>query len=102
MSRLPEELVKLRDLVGPETLKSLRQRNTLAAHRASLESRLSGGVLMEDYTPKSQHVFQIIVMIVLVAALLGATGANIWALIDCAPQAGKWTPWTGKICYGEH
>lgn len=29
MSRLPEKLVKLRDLVGPETLESLRKRNTV-------------------------------------------------------------------------
>ena len=23
------------------------------------------------------------------------------AMVVCAPQAGKWTPWTGTVCYGE-
>lgn len=49
-----------------------------------------------------QSIFHIVVSLLVIAAILGTVGANIWALIDCAPQAGKWTPWTGQICYGEH
>jgi hypothetical protein len=26
---------------------------------------------------------------------------HLLAVIDCAPQAGMWTPWTGAVCYGE-
>lgn len=33
--------------------------------------------------------------------LLCLAGLNIHATITCAPQAGKWTPLTGKVCYGE-
>lgn len=26
---------------------------------------------------------------------------GVRAFIVCSPQAGKWLPWTGTVCYGE-
>lgn len=34
-------------------------------------------------------------------ALATMAAVEIRAVIICAPQAGKRTPWTGTVCYGE-
>lgn len=40
-------------------------------------------------------------MLVLACAAMVMYGLHCNAITTCAPKAGKWTPWTGTVCYGE-
>lgn len=55
-----------------------------------------------NFETKGQKWFMGVFTVVLFAVVLVIIGLNVWAFVTCVPQAGKWTPWTGKICYGEH
>lgn len=57
--------------------------------------------MLDKYKPKSVQVVEVVFSLVLLGAFLGWTGLHYWAVFDCSPQAGKWTPWTGQVCYGE-
>ncbi len=57
---------------------------------------------MTDYSTTGQRTVKAgLVGLLLIAGLI-TWGANIRAAIVCAPQAGKWLPWTGTVCYGEN
>jgi hypothetical protein len=55
-----------------------------------------------DFQTHSQRAVSTVLTVLAATALVAVCAANLWAAATCAPQAGKWTPWTGKICYGEH
>ena len=57
---------------------------------------------MNDYSTRGQRFVLLAIVAAMLAALLGGTALNLRAAWTCAPRAGKWTPWTGAICYGEH
>jgi hypothetical protein len=53
------------------------------------------------YETKAQSAVYMVLTLIFAIGAFYTIGANIHALIVCAPQAGKWMPWTGTICYGE-
>lgn len=50
---------------------------------------------------KAQQAVYLILTLAFTGVVFYTVGKNIHALYTCAPQAGKWTPWTGTICYGD-
>ena len=50
---------------------------------------------------KAQQAVYVVLTLAFTIGVFYTIGKNIHALIACAPQAGKWMPWTGTICYGE-
>lgn len=50
---------------------------------------------------KAQQAVYIVLTLAFTIVVFYAVGKNIQALITCSPQAGKWMPWTGTICYGD-
>lgn len=53
------------------------------------------------FETKAQEIVGVIIGIALTFLLGTIPVMYVRAMIVCAPQAGKWTPWTGTICYGE-
>ena len=50
---------------------------------------------------KAQQAVYIVMTLALTVVVFYTIGQNLHALITCSPQAGKWMPWTGTICYGD-
>jgi len=56
---------------------------------------------MNKFRTRGQYIARWTVSAGIILMCLGVAAANLFVAYDCSPQAGKWTPWTGKICYGE-
>lgn len=57
--------------------------------------------MIDDFSTPAQRHFKTALYLALMAFVLVGAGLQCNAMAVCRPQAGKWTLWTGTVCYGE-